>query len=199
MQRQLVREVRLYQGALGGQGDQGCHPDLTRTKTPKSPAPSHRPRRIFQSPSQVPPPSGTSPSLTSHEVLCCPIKGSSTWTVPPPAQGTLEGKVRFESSLSINGGAQMVEARLGQVGGTRMGPVTDSPRGQKRRRSHQSLGHQGPQGAEGPGHGTSHSGLPHPAEQRRVTVRRTMRGPHQAWTAPGPRGPFPCLTPPASS
>lgn len=117
---------------------------------------------------------------------------------PPPAQGTLEGKARSESSLSINVGAQMVEARPRQVGGTRKVPVTDSPQGQKRRHNRQLLGHQGPQGAEGPGHGTSHSGPPHPAGQRRVAVRRTMSGPCQAWTATGPRGPFPRLTPPAS-
>lgn len=46
----------------GGQGDQGCHPDLAHAKTPKSPTPLTGPRRIFQSPSWVPPPSGTSPS-----------------------------------------------------------------------------------------------------------------------------------------
>lgn len=75
--------------------------------------------------------------------------------------------------------------------------ITDSPRGQRRRRSHRLLGHQGPQGAEGPGHGTSHSRPPHPAGQRRVAVRGTAPGPSQAWTAIGPGGPFSSLAQPA--
>lgn len=66
-----------------------------------------------------------------------------------------------------------------------MVPIADSPRGQKRKRSHQLLRHQGPQDAEGPGHGISHSGLPHPAGQRRrVAGRRMMCGPRQAQTSP---------------
>lgn len=44
--------------------------------------------------------------------------------------------------------------------------ITDSPRGQRRRRSHRLLGRQGPQAAVESGHGTGHSALPHPAGQR---------------------------------
>lgn len=160
---------------------------------PQASNPSHRAQRISQSSSWFPPPlpwAQVQVQQPPHEVLCCPIKGPTTRTIPPPA---LEGKARYESFLSINARSQMVEARLGQVGGPKDGPITDSPQGRKRRHSCQLLSHQGPQGAEGPGPGISRSGLPHPAGQRRAAVR-TMHSPCQAWITTGSRGPFPHLT-----
>lgn len=84
----------------------------------------------------------------------------------------------------------MVEARLGSVGGGLV-LVTDSPRGRRRTRSRQLLGHQGPQAAAGPGHGIGRSWLPHPAGQAEAAVRG-MPSPCQAQTHPRPVAARPC-------